>query len=72
MFTIKKEDGCEEPLKPSFFNFTKIKTLQLKFMKIWSSIKLPWGHEKSHIKCVSDRFSRFDVYCIQTGRQTDK
>ena len=26
----------------------------------------------SHKKCGPDRFSRFDVYWIQTDRQTDK
>ena len=34
-------------------------------MKIWSSINLPWGHKKFG----PDRFSRFDVYWIQTNRQ---
>ena len=43
-----------------------------KFLKIRSSINLPWGHARSHKKCGADRFSRFDVYWIQTDRQTNK
>ena len=42
------------------------------FFKICSSINLPWGHARSHKKIGPDRFSRFDVYWIQTDRQTDK
>ena len=41
-------------------------------MKIWSSINLPSGHRMSHKKIGPDRFSSFDVYRIQTNRQTDK
>ena len=41
-------------------------------MKIWSSINLPWGHARSHTKFGPDRFSRFDVYWIQTDKQTPK
>ena len=40
-------------------------------MKIWY-INLFWGHEKFHTKFGPDRFSRFDVYWIQTDRQTNK
>ena len=43
-----------------------------KFLKIWSSINLPWDHVMSHKKFGPDRFSRFDVYWIQTNRQTDR
>ena len=43
----------------------------IKFLKIWSSIHLPWGHARSHKKFGPDRFSRFDVYWIQTNKQTD-
>ena len=35
-----------------------------------SSIKLPWRHVRSHTKFGHNRFSRFDVYLIQTDRQT--
>ena len=31
--------------------------------------KLSLGHVRSHIKFGPDRFSRFDVYWIQTNRQ---
>ena len=41
-------------------------------MKIWSSINLPWDSVMSHKKFGPDRFSRFDVYWIQTNRQTDR
>ena len=43
-----------------------------KFLKIRSSINLPWGQVMSHKKFGPDRFSRFDVYWIQTDRQTNK
>ena len=33
---------------------------------------LPWDHVSSHNKIGPDRFSRFDVYRIQTNKQTDK
>ena len=42
------------------------------FLKIRSFINLPWGHVMSHKKFGPDRFSRFDVYWIQTNKQTDK
>ena len=32
----------------------------------------PWGHVTSHTKFRPDRFSRFDVYWIQTNRHTYK
>ena len=41
-------------------------------LKFWWSINLPWGHERSHTKFGPDRFSRFDVYCIQTHIQTNR
>ena len=41
-------------------------------MKFLSFINLPCGHVMSHKKFGSDRFSRFDVYWIQTDRQTNK
>ena len=40
--------------------------------KMLSFINLPCGHVMSHTKYGPDRFSRFDVYWIQTDRQTDK
>ena len=43
-----------------------------KFLQFWSFIfiNLPWGRVRSDTKFGSDRFSRFDVYWIQTNRQT--
>ena len=55
-----------------FQNFQKSNFDGGKFLKIWSFINLPRGHESSHKKFGPDRFSRFDVYWIQTNRQTDK
>ena len=46
------------------------KTFKLKFLKFWSFISLPWGHVMPHPKFGPDQFSRFDVYWIQTNRQT--
>ena len=42
------------------------------FLKIRSSLNLPWGHARSHKKCVPNRFSHFDVYWIQTEKQTPR
>ena len=55
-----------------FQNFQKSNFDGGKFLKIWSLINLPWGHARFHKNCGPDRFSRFDVYWIQTNRQTDK
>ena len=41
-------------------------------MKIWSSMNLPWGYARSHTKFGPDQFNRFDVYWIQTNKQTNK
>ena len=41
-------------------------------MKIRSSINLTWGHVMSHNKFGPDRFSLFDVYWIQTNKQTNR
>ena len=41
-------------------------------MKILSFINLPWDHMMSHKKFGPDRFSRFDVYWIQTDKQTNR
>ena len=55
-----------------FPNFQKSNFDGGKFLKIWSSINLPWDHVMSHKKFGPDRFSRLDVYWIQTNKQTDK
>ena len=38
------------------------------FLKLWASINLPWRHVRPSIKFGPNRFSRFDVYWIQTDR----
>jgi len=52
-----------------FLKFQKPNFVRGKFLKIRSSINLSWGQERSHNKFGPDRFSRFDVYWIQTDRQ---
>ena len=52
--------------------FSRIFKILQKILKFWSFINLPWGHVRSHTKFGPDRSSRFDVYWIQTNRQTDK
>ena len=47
-----------------FQNFQKSNFDGGKFLKILSSINLPWGHARSHKK--------IDVYWIQTNKQTNK
>ena len=54
-----------------FKNFQKSNFDGGKFLKI-RSINLSWGHVMSHKKFGPDRFSRFDVYWIQTDGQTDR
>ena len=56
-----------------FQNFQKSYFVRGKYLKIRSSINLPLGHASSHEKFGPNRFSRFDVYWIQTNnKQTDK
>ena len=55
-----------------FQNFQKSNFDGGKFLKILSFINLPWDHMMSHKKFGPDRFSRFDVYWIQTDKQTDR
>ena len=52
--------------------FKNIKTFKHKFFKFWQFINLPWGDVRSHTKFGPDRFCRFDVYWIQTDRQTSQ
>ena len=56
----------------AFSKFYKIKKLLIQIFEILSFINLPWGHERCHKKCGPDRFSRVDVYWIQTNRQTPR
>ena len=51
---------------------TKLKTFKTHFLKFLSFINLPCGHVMFHKKFGPDRFSRFDVYWIQTNKQTPK
>ena len=50
----------------------KLKTFKTHFFKFLSFITLPCGHVMSHKKFGPDRFSRFDVYWIQTNKQTNR
>ena len=52
-----------------FQNFQKSNFDGGKFLKILSSINLPWDHMMSHKKFGPDRFSRFDVWSY---KRTDK
>jgi len=45
-----------------FQNFPKSNFVRSKFLKNRSSLNLPCGHARSHLKFGPDRFSRFDVY----------
>ena len=42
------------------------------FWKFWSCIDHSWGYVRSYTKRGPNRFSRVDVYWIQTNRQTSK
>ena len=54
-----------------WWNLILVET-NFEILKFWSSVNLPWGHVRFHKKFGPDRFSRFDVYWIQTDKQTDK
>ena len=41
------------------------------FFNYWSFTLLPKGHVRSHTNFGPCRFSRFDVYRLQTNKQTD-
>ena len=60
--------------KQKFCGFSKIFKNQIlikaNFWKL--SLNLPWGHARSHKKFGPDRFSRFDVYWLQTNKQTPR
>ncbi len=43
-----------------------------KYLKFRSFTNLPCGHVMTHKKFGPDRFSRFDVYWIQTNKQTNR
>jgi len=56
-----------------FQNFHKFNEIRILMeTNIWNFINLPWGRVRSHTKFGPDRFSRFDVYWIQTNIHPDK
>ena len=55
-----------------FQNLQKSNFPRGKILKVRSSIKLSWGHVRSHAKFGPDRFSRLDEYWTQTDRQSDR
>ena len=72
--------NCEHFLKQKTKKILQIKKKEIvdfqnfqkgKFLKIGSSINLPWGRVRSHTKFGPYRFSRFDVYWIQTNTQAN-
>ena len=52
----------------NFRNFQNSNFVIGKVLKIRSTLNLPWGHVRSYNKFGSD----FNVYWIQTNRQTNK
>ena len=72
---IHRASPCKQITKKNFAdfqNFQKSNFDRGKFLKILSFINFPWDHMMSHKKFGPDRFSRFDVYWIQTDKQTNK
>ena len=75
VYILKQRRKIFSDLKKKFADFqeinffTKLKTFKTHFFKFLSFINLPCGHVMSHKKFGPDRFSRFDVYWIQTDRQ---
>ena len=81
LWTVSLCKHCKRKTNKYFADFIKIISwilkifknrilLEANFSKL--SINLPWGHVRSHKKCWPDRFNSFDVYWIQTDRQTNK
>ena len=54
------------------FNENQKSALIFEIFTIHKVINLPWGHVRSHTKFGLDGLFRFDVYWIQTNKQTDK
>ena len=74
MLTNNKNKKCCGFSKKNSWIFKIFKNRILmggKFLKILSFINLPWAYVMSQKKFGPDRFSRFDVYWIQTNKQTD-
>ena len=55
-----------------FHNLQKSNFVRGKNLKIQSSIKLLWGHVRSNKKFGPVRYSRFDVYWIQTNKHPNR
>ena len=75
IFSLKqKQNEFADFLKNErgFSKFYVNRICWIKFLKFLPSINLPWGHVMSHTKFAPDRFSRFDVYWIQTNKQADR
>ena len=53
-----------------FQNFQNSNFVGGKLLKIRLSINHPWGRVMSHTKFGPDNFSRFDIYWIQTDKQS--
>ena len=60
------------PFCVNIFVFIFTTNFILKIVDFHNFKNLPWGHESSHKKPGLDRFSRFNVYWIQTSMQTSK
>ena len=76
VYTVKqKQSKISQIYKRNFVDFlkcSKIKFWWRLFENSIISINLHWGSARSHTKCGPDRFSRFDVYWIQTDSETIK
>ena len=70
--TNKIFGGCYKKNFVDLQNFQNPNFVRGKFWKIRSSIKLSLGYVRSQTKFGPDRFSRFDVYWIQTNKHPDK
>ena len=53
----------------NFLDFQKSNFEGNKIIKFSSSINFSWKHMRYHKKFGPDRFSRFDIYSIQTNKQ---
>ena len=72
-FFFQRDDNAKFCGFPFFFvdfqNFTKIEECWRQLFVILSIHKPSLGHVRFHTKSGPNRFSRFDVYWIQTDRQ---
>ena len=55
-----------------FLNFKKTKAFEYNFFQFWSTLNIPWGNPRFNTTFGPSRFSRIDVYWIQTNTQTSK